>query len=239
VYHQPRPVPVQVIRYHYPRDYHVVVHRRHIYRRWIQEPVIFTYYNGYWEIDSYPYYVHQGYRYRYNPVELCQYDLVDGADYTLAGRTSLMACNQAYDTCAAQRDELNRAEGVERFFCAESVDDDLLPSEEDTYLPLPTDMTPERQAVIEAYLARNNLMDIFNDGWYGGIEGGACRIVKLRGNEHGCRWMVKVGEEFYPDIKGSVCSTPKQAALIGCNVGDEKLNAGCILEKAVTEGYCH
>ena len=222
-----------MIVYHTPRDYHLHVRRHYIYYRWIQEPVVWTYTDGYWEIDNYPYYVDNGYRYRYNPVETCKYDLVDGNDYTVV-RQFEDACNVAFDRCAVERDNLNRPIGLDRFFCAESVDDDLIVEDRTEYNPLPTDMTAARQATIEAYLKDKSFLDLFNDG----REGiGNCKIEKRFLKK--CRYMVKVDGKSFPDPTGAICSAPEKAELVGCKESNQKGNAGCILEKAILQGHCH
>ena len=126
---------------------------------------------------------------------------------------------------------------MERFFCAESVDDDLGSANGSEYFPLPNTMSDAKRSEIEAYLLGTSERDIFEDGRQYGV--GPCVVVKLRGNEHGCKYIVKVGEKFFPDAEGSVCSEDQRAALIGCRENDQKNNAGCILEKAILEGYCH
>jgi hypothetical protein len=230
---QPRP-----IRFHYPREYHVTVRHYYIFHSWLLEPVDFWYTDGYYEMNDYPYYVEDGYRYRYSSADLCQYDLVDGNDNTLYDRTELMACNEAFDQCAADRDALNSEVAMDRFFCAESVDDDLANNEDDQYYPLPRELSPQQTAAIEAILAGKTDKDIWEEGWYDGI--GNCVVVKLKGNKDGCKWLVKVGENVYPDPNGSICSAPEQAKLIGCEdvQGNQKNLAGCILRKAISEGYC-
>ena len=50
---------------------------------------------------------------------------------------------------------------------------------------------------------------------------------------------MNVGQKAYPAVNGSVCSDDQQAAQVGCDVGNEKENAGCILKQAVESGYCH
>lgn len=234
--HAPRVVYPHVVKYPSPRNYHVRVRTYYIYRSWIQEPVDFTYNDGYWDIDGYPYYVDNGYRYRYSSEDLCQYDLVDGEDYDVVSRTELQACSTAFDQCSMERDELNNEVQMDRFFCAESVDEDLRTSSGDDYFPYSQQMNETKIATIEAFLKGKSMKDLWKEGWYEGV--GKCSIVKLRGNEHGCRWMIQVGTKVFPDPNGIVCSESSQAALIGCQEKDEKRNAGCILAKAVREGYC-
>jgi hypothetical protein len=234
-YHNPVTGPVRVIRWPAPRDYYSNVGRHHIYRRWVLFPVMFTYGNGYWAIDGYPYYVHNGYRHRYNLVEKCQYQLIDGNDYTVVKDFGIVECNAGYDACATERDALNRPLGVERFFCAEAVDEDLQNTNTDEYSPYPVTMDAAKKAAVSAYLSGMSFAGLWEDGYKGGV--GSCLIYKLRGNEHGCKWTVTVGDEYYPNTNGEVCSAT--ASLVGCDVGDEKDNVGCILKQAVQEGLCH
>jgi hypothetical protein len=199
-------------------------------------PVYYTYTPGYWEIDSYPWYVHDGFRYRYSPVDQCQYDLVNGETNTVERRTELTACNVAYDQCAADRDALNSTLGVDQYFCAESVEDDLAQTTTTEYAPVPNTLSVEQQTRINNFLSGLSLHDLFSKVYYGGV--GSCAIVKLRGNEHGCKYIVTVKDEYFPDPEGEICSEDRQASYAGCNVGDEKQNAACLVEKAVLEGYC-
>ncbi len=128
--HRPdvRPAPRRprvVVRNHTPRyrttrDYVRVVPRHHVYRnRWVRWND--SRYDGvFWEND-YPYLGYRGYRYRYSPVEYCDYELVD--DYTdqVFDRFYGMTCQDAYDYCADLRDDLNYSEPYgNRYFCAEA-----------------------------------------------------------------------------------------------------------------------
>jgi hypothetical protein len=209
------------------------VSRHYIYRRWIQEPVIWTYTDGYWDIDGYPYYVDDGYRYRYNPVETCRYDLVDGNDYT-AVQTFEDACNVAYDNCAILMEQMNQQINSDRYFCAEPVDDDLVVDDTTEYNPLPTDITAQRQAAIESFLQGKTFIDLYKAGRDGV---GKCKIEK-KGLFASCKYMVKVEGKPFPDPTGYICSSAEKAELVGCKEPNQKGNAGCILEKAVLQGYC-
>ena len=203
--------------------------------------MIFTYSNGYWDIGGYPYYVYQGYRYRYDPVDYCQYQLVDSETYYTVTNYAVQACSVAYDACAIDRDSLNNSVGAERYFCAEAVDEDLQSSEEQTeqeYDPTPIEMSEERIATIEAFLSGKSFMDVYNDS-----NVGNCAIYRIggalsSGNQFGCKYIVKVGQDVFPAADQSVCSQDAQAAAIGCNFGDEKTNTGCILQQAIEAGYC-
>lgn len=123
-----RPVPRRprvVVRNHTPRyrntrDYVRVVPRNYVYRnRWVRWND--GRYDGiFWEND-YPYFGHRGYRYRYSPVEYCDYDLVDDYSDQVFERFYGMTCQDAYDYCADLRDDLNFSEPYgNRFFCAEA-----------------------------------------------------------------------------------------------------------------------
>jgi hypothetical protein len=146
-------------------------------------------------------------------------------------------CNIGYNECALERDTMNTQIGMERYFCAEAVDEDLAQDEANGYQSTPIEIDAARRLAIDAYLTGKSLLDIHEDGYRGGV--GQCLVYKLRGNKDGCRWIVTVGDEYYPDTEGDVCSAPHTAALVGCNVGSEKENVGCIMKKAIEEGYCH
>jgi hypothetical protein len=247
--HSPRVVSWTRVIYASRRDYYRNIPQRYIYRTWIQMPVADHYNDGYWEIGGYPYYVYEGYGYRYNPVETCQYQLVDGEDYKVAITYNENACDFAYNECAQDRDQFNTEVGMDRFFCAEAVDSEYT-NDGTGYDPLPTSIpgptpvpvpvpAPQISAAHQAQI--NSLIgmshkDVWKQGWYKGV--GECAIVKLSGNPLDCRWIVKSGNDWAPEVDGSVCSQSLQAMKVGCAVGDEKQNIGCILKKAVTEGKC-
>jgi len=214
----------------------MTISRSYIYYRWIMFPVYYTYSPGYYVFDNYPYYVYNGFRYRYSQVDQCQYDLVNGADNSVVRRTDLIACSVAYDQCAADRDAMNQSIGLDQYFCAEAVEGDLQTTTTDEYNPVPTNLSVEQQASINSYLSGLSLHGLFTKAYYGGA--GSCAIVKLRGNEHGCNYIITVNDEYFPDPEGEICSQDTQAAQAACNVGDEKENAACLIEKAILEGYC-
>ncbi len=230
----------RTIVYGSPRAYYRHVSQRHIFYRWIQEPVVFEYNDGYWDIDNYPYYVYHGYRYRYSPVEMCKYDLVDGNDYTTV-RTYEQACTGGYDACAIERDTMNHTIGMERYFCAEAVDEEFEQSNASTYQSTPVTIGDVKRAAIVAFLEGKTFKDLFKAGK--AKKAGKC-VIKKQGwlldpqNDFGCKYVVKVSDKAFPLVDGSVCSEDTQAALVGCNVGTEKENAGCILQQAVQAGYC-
>jgi hypothetical protein len=79
------------------------------------------YNDGYYTLGGYPYFVYNGYQYRYSSYDTCQYDLVDGDTNTVAQRSPQgLSCNRAYDLCATNRDNLNSRYSRYKYFCAES-----------------------------------------------------------------------------------------------------------------------
>ena len=232
--HRPRVSPNRNVNYRSPRDYYSRVNRRYIYYRWIQEPVYTSYSNGYYDIDGYPYYVDSGYRYRYSPVETCKYELVDGATNMAVEQYPENVCNYAYDTCAQRRDELNSNIGLDQYFCAEAVDPDLQQSEDEVFDPT-LEQDEMRSATVRALLEGKSYQDLFNTGLY---TLGSCVILNLRGNENGCRYIVTVNGEYFPDTEGNICSAPQVAVQVGCHVGTEQENAGCLFKKAIMQGRC-
>lgn len=232
---------VRVIRYSRPVDYYRVIPRRHIYRRWVFSPVPRYYYPGYRVIDNYPWYIHNHYRYRYSPVETCQYDLVDSETNTTVrtfGESGNLSCNLAYDLCATDRDAANAGTYEdERYFCAESVGDEYANNDDTVFNPNDdVILSEDQQNRIEDYLAVTTDLQAYRDAVAGRL--GECSVWKLRGNRHGCTYRMKVNGENYPDAQGLVCSAPAQADIIGCNVGSEQENLGCILKNAVSNGHC-
>jgi hypothetical protein len=238
--HTPVLVHTTVIHYGSPRDYYTH-YNNYIYINWIQYPVQYWYTDGYWDMDGYPYYVNHGYRYRYHPVELCQYELVDAENYSTLKTYPLQACSTAYDQCAIERDTMNRTVGMDRYFCAEAVDKDQATQASD-YHGTPVEMNDAKKAAIAAYLDDMSFKDLFNDASNNGV--GSCTITNVGGifgnrSSYNCKYQVNVGQKAYPAVNGSVCSDDSQAAQVGCDVGNEKENAGCILKQAVESGYCH
>jgi hypothetical protein len=233
--HVPYPVHYTEVRYHEPRDYYTHVEHRYIFRRWIQEPVIFSYHNGYWEINRYPYYVHYGYRYRYSPVEYCQYQLVDSNTYSVVTDYGLQVCSVSYDLCAADRDLMNNSANAQRYFCAEGVYTDLQTTSDAEYSPSPIPIDQTQMSTIDSYLAGKDYIDLLRAG-KNGI--GKCSIQEPNEDPNSCRYVIKVGDQSYPQTDGSVCSQEDAASKMGCNVGSQKENAGCIIKAAIQEGYC-
>ena len=240
--HTPVLVHTTVIHFGGPRDYYSSINSHYIYYRWVQYPVQYWYTDGYWEMDGYPYYVNRGYRYRYNPVEMCQYELVDAENNSTIKAYPLQACTTAYDQCAVERDTMNRTIGLERYFCAEAVDADLAQTQNTDYQGSAVEMTEAKRAAIASYLEDMSYKDIFHDAFNNGV--GTCSITNVGGmfgnrNAYNCKYQVNVGTKAYPAVNGSVCSDDAQAAQVDCSVGNEKENAGCILKQAIESGYCH
>jgi hypothetical protein len=171
---------------------------------------------------------------------MCQYELVDGNDYSVTQTFPVQACSAAYDTCAVQRDLLNAPLGMERYFCAEKVDADLAQQATEVFQASSVELTEAQKAQIDAFLDDMDFKDVFNAGR---DEVGNCSIVKngglfSSGNQFNCRFTVKVGDKAFPMTDESVCSDDSQADAVGCNVGNEKENAGCILQQAIQAGLC-
>lgn len=81
-----------------------------------------NYNDGFSYIDSYPYFVYNGYRHRYSPYDSCNYELVDGYNNRTERVFSGRSCQSGYDACARERDEMNYRSYDDRFFCAERID---------------------------------------------------------------------------------------------------------------------
>ena len=222
------------VRYSAPRDYYTHIDQRYIYRSWVQEPVSYTYNNGYYMIDSYPYYVYGGYRYRYNPTELCNYQLVDQSGYSTVRSFGLRSCSTSYDLCASERDRLNYNQSYVRYFCAESVDRDLY-SSDDNYYGYGINMDYQKQQQISNYLYGRSDYDLFEEARYYNV--GNCSIQSAPYYSP-ASYVVKVSGQSYPAVDGSIASDAYSAQRVGCNVGSESSNAGCILRAAIQEGYC-
>lgn len=121
-----RPVRVQRpprVVYRTPRDYFRNSGRHTLYRnRWIRIGI--SHNDGFFHLDGRPYYVYNGYRHRYTPVEICDYELVDGHSNRTYETFYGQNCSRGYDNCADLRDELNWYEYDDRYFCAERFFDD-------------------------------------------------------------------------------------------------------------------
>lgn len=224
--------------YRSPVDYHAGINSRLIYHStWIMEPVSYTYDSGYSCIDGYPYYVHNGYRYRYSPVDICNYELVDLKSSTpkVIKTYYAMECNKAFDTCAAKRDQLNEDEESQRYACLEKIDDSLKPSDNYDEIPATVNrLTPEQIKEIDRLLKKSDHKKMWKLGKKG-YKG--CEITK---NSEECNYQVEVNGVPYPMKDGSVCSSSRatELELYGCDSDSQRKNAACLLALAISEGYC-
>jgi hypothetical protein len=108
-------------RYSRPYDFYRTLPYRYVYwDLWVRYPA--DYGNGYYTLENYPYYVFNGYRHRYSPVDSCDYELVDGRTNSAVRSFSGWTCQQGYDACAQDRDERNYREYGYRYFCSERID---------------------------------------------------------------------------------------------------------------------
>jgi hypothetical protein len=107
-----------------------------VYAHWIFFPAT-GYRNGYYVLDNYPYYVYNGYRYRYSTYDYCNYQLVDSFDHRVERTYWSQICNTGYDSCSMERDRLNSQFGQFRYFCSETYRDSnydwSTPSYDDSY----------------------------------------------------------------------------------------------------------
>jgi hypothetical protein len=81
------------------------------------------YNNGYYVISGYPYMIHNGYRFRYSNYDYCNYQLIDKYNHQVINSFWNMRCNQGYDICANQRDNMNYQAREFRYVCAETYRD--------------------------------------------------------------------------------------------------------------------
>ncbi len=104
--------------WYYPAYYHYTLPFRSIYWwNWVRVRVALD--NGYRVIDGYPYYVYDGYSHRYSNQDLCDYELVDGYGNNVIKTFHGWTCQQGYDACAIERDNLNWNIGNAQYFCSE------------------------------------------------------------------------------------------------------------------------
>jgi hypothetical protein len=107
-------------RYYTPYDYYRTVPNNYVYLNWI----LFMnsgYGPGYVIINNYPYYIYNNYQYRYSPYDNCNYELVDSYTNQAVQNFWGVTCNQGYDQCAYQRDNMNYYDNYNRYFCAETT----------------------------------------------------------------------------------------------------------------------
>jgi hypothetical protein len=130
---------MNVNHWYHTYDWYSYVYRtnpNYIYAHWIFWPAT-GYTNGYWTIDNYPYYVYNGYRYRYSTADYCNYQLVDSYDHTVIQSYWNQMCNTGYDACSYERDRINSQMGEYRYFCSETYRDqnfnESAPSYDDSY----------------------------------------------------------------------------------------------------------
>ena len=112
-------------RYNSRYDYYNYVrrnYRSHIYLNWVLFPS--SRLNGYYYVDNYPYYVHNGYRHRYSYEDVCKYQLVDKYTHQVLRSNYPSLCARGYDACAYDRDSYNASVRENRYFCAETIHGD-------------------------------------------------------------------------------------------------------------------
>lgn len=100
--------------YNYVRQHN----RNYLYMNWIFYPS--TYSNGYHLINDYPYYVYNGYQNRYSNMDQCNYQLVDSYTQQVVRSYYGQVCSSGYDSCSYERDNMNRREMSNRYFCSET-----------------------------------------------------------------------------------------------------------------------
>ncbi len=224
--------------YSSPFSYHSGIDSGLIYNSsWIMEPVGYQYSSGFSCFNNYPYYVHNGYRYRYSPVDICNYELVDVKDETpvVVKTFYAMECNKAFDACAQKRDELNEDESSQRYICMEKIDESLKPSDNYSQIPgLINNLPPSKIKEIENFLKGKTEKELFKLGKKDGYNG--CKIEKSKK----CNFQVTVDGDSYPMKDGSICSSTKKSevSLYGCESDSQRENAACLFALAIAEGYC-
>ena len=222
-----------------PRSYHLTVSSSYYYNRWMMEPTYFYYGTGFNCMGGYPYYVHDGYRYRYSDKDICDYDLIDTEKGNSIQSFYSLSCNVAYDKCAKKRDQLNGSYQYNRYVCVEKMDNDLWDSAKKRIPSLTTELTAKEKAELESFVSSNTPQKLFKLGKKGLNK---CKIKKINRtkNEFGCNYFVQVDGKTYPFNDGTVCSHTKNsgAAALGCESGSQMKNAACILSLAILEGYC-
>jgi hypothetical protein len=145
-YHAPYRSPYyHTVRYYRSYDWYNYVYRvnrNYVYAHWIFYPAN-GYSNGYRTIDNYPYYVYNGYRYRYSNNDYCNYQLVDSNNHNVVQTYWNQSCNTGYDACSYERDRLNAQMNDYRYFCSETWRDYgydySTPSYDETGYPTSTD----------------------------------------------------------------------------------------------------
>jgi hypothetical protein len=168
----------------------------------------------------------------------CNYELVDLEKDTVVKTFYDIACSEAFDTCAAKRDQLNQNKEikVQRYACLEKIDPNL--SSDDNYDNIPgmvNHLSESEISQIEEFLNSKTLSKLFRTGRKG-YKG--CSIEKIKGNA--CNFMIKVDGNSYPMTDGSVCSNSAKtkANYYGCEGSSQRSTAACLFALAVSEGYC-
>jgi hypothetical protein len=226
------------VNYRTPEAYYSRVAREHIIGNWVQEPVVGHQYSRLMVIGSYPWMVHSGIRYRYNPKEKCRYDLVDREGLRTDTTLNEGDCDATYDRCAELRDRNNYLARGARFFCAERVGSRYANRGGTRYGPQPprprdrsVPLIPVSRELIEGYRRA------YNDAVQGYL--GQCRVALEQNNPAGCRYSVFVGRHQYAGNQ-RVCSTPESARVLACNVStDQQVVTGCILSHAASNRVCY
>jgi hypothetical protein len=114
-----------MVRYNRTFDWYNYVYSsfpNYIYANWIFYPATGLN-NGYWNFDNYPYYVYNGFRYRYSTFDTCNYQLVDQYNHQVIQTYWNQICNTGYDSCSFERDRLNDQSNDFRYFCSETIRD--------------------------------------------------------------------------------------------------------------------
>lgn len=92
-----------------------------------------------------------------------------------------------------------------------------------------------RQSVVRDNTAQVNLLELFDKAYTGKLRD--CSIT-VRRRRDACEYEVRVSGQVYPFHMPETCSSNQSAALVGCNYGNQRENAACILNQAMMIGYC-
>jgi hypothetical protein len=157
------------VRYYRTSDWYNYVLRsypNYLYAHWIFWPAT-GYTNGYWTIDNYPYFVYNGYRYRYSSYDYCNYQLVDKYDHRVTQTHWNLLCKTGYDMCSLERDRLNAQMNDYRYFCSETYrdygHDYSQPSYDDSYYPETTTNNDSEDINTCVDSDRDGMCDEFTD----------------------------------------------------------------------------
>lgn len=108
-------------RFAYTNNYYGWLRNNHagfLHRNWVMYPT--SRIDGFFLNSNYPYFVFNGYQHRYSGYDRCNYQLVDSYNNVSIQSYFNQFCNIGYNTCAIVRDNLNRSEFSNRYYCAES-----------------------------------------------------------------------------------------------------------------------